>query len=72
MAETRTHDTKDCDCEICHPDSVPLAAPDPCLCLEDGFRAGLEAWKESCSCCFSEAYPDGIDAAIALAQSKAS
>lgn len=71
MAETRTHNPKDCDCETCYPASVPSEAPDPCACLEDGFRAGLEAWKESCSCCFSEAYPDGIDAAIARAQSRA-
>lgn len=69
MADTRTHDTKNCDCETCYPNSVPREGPDPCDCLEDGFRAGLEAWKESCSCCFSEAYPDGIEDALARARS---
>ncbi len=64
------HDPKNCDCEICHPTSVPMAGPDPCDCVEDGFRAGLEAWKENCSCCFSEAYPEGTEAALALARSK--
>ena len=68
--DTRVHDPKNCDCEICHPTSVPMAGPDPCDCVEDGFRAGLEAWKENCSCCFSEAYPEGIEAALALARSK--
>lgn len=71
MAEAvRTHDPKNCDCEKCYPDAVAREGPDPCDCVEDGFRAGLEAWKESCSCCFSEAYPDGIEDALVRARSQ--
>lgn len=69
MAEDlRAHNPADCDCETCYPQNSPQAAPDLCNCVEDGFRAGLERWKDSCSCCFSEAYPEGIDAAVAKAR----
>jgi hypothetical protein len=30
----------------------------------EGLRLGLERWKESCPCCFSEAYPGGLDQAV--------
>ncbi|HEX6489509.1 MAG TPA: hypothetical protein VF137_11655 [Candidatus Dormibacteraeota bacterium] len=66
--DTRAHNPADCDCETCYPQKSPVAAPDLCDCVEDGFRAGLERWKDSCSCCFSEAYPEGIDAAVAKAR----
>lgn len=31
---------------------------------EEGIRLGLQRWHESCPCCFSEAYPDGLEAAV--------
>lgn len=69
MAEdVRKHDPVNCDCDPCNPQAAPAAAPDLCTCVEDGFRAGLERWKDACSCCFSEAYPEGIDAAVAKAR----
>ena len=67
MAE-RVHN---CGCETCAPNSVPEEAPPVCSCVEDGFRASLERWKESCDCCFSEAYPGGVDEAIAKAKATA-
>lgn len=67
-ADPRVHDPVNCDCDPCNPQASPQAAPDLCNCVEDGFRAGLERWQESCSCCFSEAYPEGIDAAVAKAR----
>lgn len=30
----------------------------------EGLRLGLERWKDSCPCCFSEAYPGGLDQAV--------
>lgn len=54
-----------CGCEECNPNSVSEAAPELCSCVEDGFRASLERWKQSCECCFSEAYPGGVEEAIA-------
>ena len=69
MAEDlRVHNPADCDCAQCYPTASPSAAPDLCNCVEDGFRAGLERWKDGCSCCFSEAYPEGIEGALALAR----
>ena len=68
MEDTRAHDPKNCDCATCDPKASPPAAPDLCLHLEDGFRASMEAWRESCTCCFTEAYPGGIDEAIRLAR----
>ncbi len=68
MTDTRQHDPTTCDCNTCNPTHVAEAAPDLCNCVEDGFRASLERWKESCECCFSEAYPDGIEGAIALSK----
>jgi len=67
QVDTRKHDPANCDCETCYPTAAPQAAPDLCDCVEDGFRAGLERWKASCDCCFSEAYPEGIEGAIARA-----
>jgi hypothetical protein len=69
--ETRSHDPFTCDCNTCNPDAVSDVAPDLCSCVEDGFRASLESWRDSCSCCFSEAFPNGIDAAIAAAREPA-
>ena len=66
--DTRVHDPKNCDCGSCSPAASPQAAPDLCNCVEDAFRAGLEAWRENCTCCFTEAYPNGIQGAIALAR----
>lgn len=65
--DTRAHNPADCDCETCYPTAAPQAAPDLCDCVEDGFRASMERWKDSCSCCFSEAYPGGVDEAVRLA-----
>ena len=65
--DTRAHNPADCDCDPCNPQAAPQAAPDLCDCVEDGFRASLEQWRDSCSCCFSEAYPGGIDEAVKLA-----
>jgi len=31
---------------------------------EDGLRMGLERWHEVCPCCFSEAYPGGLEQAV--------
>ena len=67
VQDTRTHDPANCDCATCYPTAAPQAAPPLCDCVEDGFRAGLERWKDSCDCCFSEAYPGGIDEAVRLA-----
>lgn len=67
--DTRVHNPADCDCDPCIPTASPVAAPDLCDCVEDGFRAGLERWKEACSCCFSEAYPEGVEGALAKARS---
>ncbi len=67
-ADIRAHNPADCDCDPCQPQSVPAAAPDPCACLEDGFRASLERWQSACSCCFSEAYPGGVEEALAKAR----
>lgn len=66
--DSRRHDIANCDCATCYPQASPEAAPDLCTCVEDGFRASLEQWKESCSCCFSEAYPEGIEGALAKAR----
>lgn len=30
----------------------------------EGLRLGLERWKENCPCCFSEAYPGGLEQAV--------
>ena len=68
VEDTRVHKPADCDCDPCNPQAGPEAAPELCNCVEDGFRAGLERWKDSCSCCFSEAYPEGIEGAIAKAR----
>lgn len=65
----RAHDPANCDCEPCHPELVDEAAPDLCVHVEDGFRASLEMWKSSCECCFGEAYPEGIEGALAKARS---
>ena len=65
--DTRAHNPVDCDCDPCNPQASPQAAPDLCDCVEDGFRASLEQWRDACSCCFSEAYPGGIDQAVKLA-----
>jgi len=64
----RTHDPANRDCDPCHPELVDVAAPDLCVHVEDGFRASLEMWKSSCECCFSEAFPDGIDGTLAKAE----
>jgi hypothetical protein len=70
MIDTRRHDPANCDCETCKPQAHPEAAPDLCNCLEDGLRASLERWKESCECCFSEANPGGIEGALELARER--
>ena len=31
---------------------------------EAGLRLGLERWHEVCPCCFSEAYPEGLEQAV--------
>jgi hypothetical protein len=64
----RIHDDANCGCGVCNPEASPAAAPDLCSCVEDGFREGLERWKASCECCFSEAYPEGIEGALAKAR----
>ena len=66
--DTRAHVPADCDCDRCEPQASPVAAPDLCAHVEDGFRAALEAWKEGCSCCFGEAYPGGVEDALAKAR----
>lgn len=63
----RTHDPANCDCDPCHPELVADSAPDLCVHVEDGFRTSLEMWKSSCDCCFSEAFPEGIEGALAKA-----
>jgi len=68
IPDTRKHDPANCDCDRCFPASVPVAGPDPCACVEDGFRASLERWKDACSCCFSEAYPGGVEEALQKAR----
>jgi hypothetical protein len=35
--------------------------------LTDGYEEGLRRWHDSCPCCFSDAYPEGLEAAIATA-----
>lgn len=64
----RLHVTASCDCDRCRPDSVPEASPDLCSHVEDGFRASLEQWRSACECCFSEAYPDGVEGALSRAR----
>ncbi len=64
----RAHDPANCDCDPCNPAAVPESGPDACDCVDDGFRAALERWKEGCECCFSEAYPGGIEEALRLAR----
>jgi hypothetical protein len=68
LTDTREHNFSVCNCNTCNPTRAPQAAPDLCSCVEDGFRASLERWQESCPCCFSEAYPNGIQGAVSLAK----
>jgi hypothetical protein len=68
MTDERRHDPANCDCDPCNPQAHPEAAPDLCNCLEDGLRASLQRWKESCDCCFGEAYPGGIEQALELSR----
>ena len=48
MIDTRSHDPAGCDCDPCNPQAHPEAAPDLCNCLEDGLRASLTRWRDSC------------------------
>ncbi|MGH7764886.1 MAG: hypothetical protein ACREOM_10790 [Candidatus Dormibacteraceae bacterium] len=64
----RAHNPAGCDCDPCHPELVDSTGPDSCIHVEDGFRASLEMWKSACDCCFSEAFPEGIDGALARAR----
>ena len=64
IADARRHDPANCDCEPCNPGAHAEAAAEICNCLEDGLRASLERWKESCECCFSEANPGGVEGTL--------
>ena len=66
--DERSHDPFSCDCNTCRPETVSDVVPDLCDCVEDGFRAALEHWQDSCPCCFGEAFPDGVEGTIAKAR----
>lgn len=47
----------------------PTAGEDAALeAMVDGYREGLGAWQHSCPCCFSEAHPEGLEAAVQAAR----
>jgi hypothetical protein len=64
VIDTREHDPLNCDCNSCYPTAHPEAPAEVCNCIDDGLRASLVIWQEKCSCCFSEAFPEGIEGAL--------
>ena len=61
---TRDHDHDGPGCKTCNPEGTS-ETPEMCNCIEDGYKEGLVRWQKACSCCFSEAYPQGLEAALA-------
>ena len=61
----RTHDQHQPGCPRCNPGA---ADTELCTCIEDGYADGLKRWHDSCPCCFSDAYPQGLEAALAEAK----
>ena len=57
----RTHDQHQPGCPRCNPGA---ADTELCTCIESGYADGLKRWHDSCPCCFSDAYPQGLEAAL--------
>ncbi|GAC1658562.1 MAG: hypothetical protein NVS9B1_18720 [Candidatus Dormibacteraceae bacterium] len=61
----KVHDEHSPGCPECN--AAAGGTADLCTCITDGFAEGLKRWSDSCPCCFSDAYPQGLPAAIAEA-----
>ena len=62
----KVHDEKEPGRPVWNPDATTYAT-DECKCLENAFAEGLKRWQTACPCCFSDAHPEGVDAAVAAA-----
>jgi hypothetical protein len=62
----RHHDEHAPGCPRCNAEGG-AAETELCTCLESGYAEGLKRWHEACPCCFSDAYPQGLEAALAEA-----
>lgn len=65
MAE-REHDEMTPGCSRCNDASGET--PEVCGCIEDGYEEALRRWEKACTCCFSSAHPEGLEAAVAAAR----
>jgi len=53
-------------CAVCNPGGK-ASATDECKCVENAFAEGLRRWQTACPCCFGDAHPDGVEAAVTAA-----
>ena len=63
---TKIHDDREPGCAVCNPGGKEAAA-DECKCLENAFAEGLRRWQTVCPCCFADAHPEGLEAAVTAA-----
>ncbi len=68
MAE-KLHDAHAPGCPNCSGDAAGLHGDELCTCLTDGYAEGIKRWYEACPCCFSDAFPQGLEAALEEARS---
>jgi len=62
----KVHDEQEPGCAVCNPGGAAMAT-DECKCLENAFAEGLRRWQTACPCCFGDAHPEGLVAAVAAA-----
>jgi hypothetical protein len=63
---TKEHGTTDPGCPVCNP-GAPAVADAVCRCMENAYADGLRRWHDACPCCFSDAHPEGVEAAVEAA-----
>jgi len=62
----KVHNQEEPGCQVCNPEGK-VSATDECKCLENAFAEGLIRWQTACPCCFADAHPEGVEAAVAAA-----
>ena len=62
----KIHDPEEPGCAICNPQGAKSTA-DECKCIENAFAEGLRRWQTACPCCFGDAHPEGVEAAVVAA-----